>query len=325
MNTVFLLSTGGTIASTANKHGLGIAGSLPGEELMSNVSLPKNISLKVISMFQKPSNALTINDLWTLKNKCQELIDSNEVSGIVITHGTDTLEDTAYFLESTLELKSTSVIVTGSQRVPYANGTDAYSNLEDAIVAAASDKTKGLGVLVSFNQTIFSAAFASKTSSYQLNGFDAPGYGFLGLIDNHEIAIHQKPVRLPIIKTPTNLDYAPEIDIISVYLGASTKVLQAAINFNHATVINGVGRGQAISSWVPIVKKSTQANKPILICSSTLHGANYQSYDYPGSLKDLESAGAISVSNLSARKARMRLIALISNPRYEIAEIKKFF
>lgn len=325
MKTIYLLSTGGTIASKSNEQGLGIAGSLPGEELASKINIPKHINLKVFSIFQKPSNALGIEDLWVLKNKCQELIDSKQVSGIVITHGTDMLEDTAYFLESTLDIKDTSVVITGSQRVPYATGTDAYSNLEDAIVAAASDKTKHLGVLVSFNQTIFSAAFVTKVSSYQLNGFDAPGYGFLGLIDNHEAITHQKPMRLPIVETPVNLDYSPQVDIVSVYLGAGANLFKAAIKYNHAVVINGVGRGQALESWVPLIKQASNNNKPILVCSSTLHGTNHQSYDYPASLKELEQAGAISINNLSARKARMRLIAILSNNKTDIASIKKYF
>lgn len=325
MNTVFLLSTGGTIASTANNQGLGIAGALPGKDLITNISLNPDINLRVQSVFQKPSNALTMDDLWVLKNKCQELINSEKVSGIVITHGTDMLEDTAYFLESTLDTKNTSVVVTGSQRVPFVTGTDAYSNLENAIAAAASNATKSMGVLVAFNQSIFSAAHVTKVSSFQLNGFDAPGYGVLGLIDNQKVIIHQKPVRLPNIDIPNVLNKKPTVEIINVYLDAQPNLLQAALDYCDGVVINGVGRGQALPAWVPVIEKATQNSKVILVCSSTLHGPTHQSYDYPASLKDLELAGAIGVSNLSARKARMRLIALMAANKTDSNSIKSYF
>lgn len=325
MNTVFLLSTGGTIASTASNEGLGVAGALPGEDLIANINLNPEIDLRVQSVFQKPSNALTLDDLWVLKNRCQDLINSGSVSGIVITHGTDMLEDTAYFLESTLDTKNTSVVVTGSQRVPFATGTDAYSNLENAIAVAASAKTKDMGVLVSFNQSIFSGAHVIKVSSFQLNGFDAPGYGFLGLVDNQEITIHKKSLRLPIVDIPKELNVKPKVEIVNVYLDAQPNILEAALDCSDGVIINGVGRGQALPNWVPVIEQASQNGKIILVCSSSLHGATHQSYDYPASLKELELAGAIGVSNLSARKARMRLIALISANKADSNNIKKYF
>lgn len=184
MKKIVLLLPGGNITSTAHQDGRAIAGALAGE----------GIELRVQSVFQKPSNAITLEDIRQLRHVCQTLIDANDVDGIVVTHGTDTLEDTAYFLESTLNTGDVVVVVTGSQRVPHAMGTDAFVNLQNAVHIAADDKTRNLGVLVAFNEMIYGAAFVKKVSSFQVNSFDAPVLGCLGLIDNGIVTLYQRPL-----------------------------------------------------------------------------------------------------------------------------------
>lgn len=323
---IALLSTGGTIASTADNEGRGIAGRLPGEELTRNINLRPEISLEVHSVLQKPSNAVTFADLCTLHHKCQELINGNQVDGIVITHGTDMLEDTAYFLETTISTVKVPIIVTGSQRVPYANGTDAYTNLEHAIHTAASPQAKGKGVLVVFNETVYSAAFARKVSSFQLNGFDSPGYGCLGVIDNGSLHLYNSPVRMPVINIAADTYNLPNVEIVNCYLGGSEYILQACINSpDPGLVINGVGRGQVLPTWAKLIKQATDKGKKVLVTTSVLHGPVHQSYSYPGALADAEEAGAIGVSRVSARKARIRLSVLLSQGINSESAIKTAF
>lgn len=325
MKKVILLSTGGTIASTAHDDGRSIAGALAGEELVQQIQLRDGIELHVNSVFQKPSNAITLDDICTLRDKCQSLIDAGDVSGIVITHGTDTLEDTAYFLETTLDTKDTVVVVTGSQRVPHAMGTDAYVNLQNAIHVAADDMTMNMGVLVAFNETIYSAAFVRKVSSFQVNGFDAPALGRLGVIDNGVVTIYQRPVRLPVL-TPPKGTPLPVVDIVGTYLGARPTMLDAAVQSGaKGVIIDGVGRGHVPPDWMPAVTRALEAGTVVLVCSATLHGPVHQSYAFPGSLHDLETAGAIGISGLPARKARLRLAVLLANNITDRATILKAF
>ncbi|HUG58158.1 MAG TPA: asparaginase [Candidimonas sp.] len=306
---VVIISTGGTIASSPGSQGRNVSGALAGEELVNKIELKSDIDIEVKSVFQKPSNAISLHDLCTLRQECQQLINQGDVSGIVITHGTDTLEDTAYFLESTLNTLNTVVVVTGSQRVPHAMGTDAYLNLKNAILTAGDDKTKGMGVLVVFNEAIYSANFVRKTSSFQVNGFDAPGTGWLGLIDNESISVFQKPLR------QIQLDAAdplPAVDILTTYLGARSFLLDAAVDAGaQGIVLEALGRGHTPPDWVPAVKRAVAAGVVVAVCTSSLHGPVHQSYEFPGSLFDLEAAGAIGVSGLSARKTRMRLSLLL--------------
>lgn len=311
MKKVILLSTGGTIASTANEDGRAVAGALAGEVLVKQIQLRQGIELHVKSVFQKPSNAITLNDLYVLRAECQALIDGGRVDGIVITHGTDTLEDTAYFLETTLDTKNVAVVVTGSQRVPHAMGTDAFVNLQNAIHIAADDRTHSMGVLVAFNEMIYAAAFVRKVSSYQVNGFDAPAMGCLGLIDNGTVTIFQRPLRLPVLDLASSV---PVVDIVSVSLGARPQLLDAAVQSGtDGIIIDALGRGHVPPDWMPSVKQAIKAGVTVLVCSSTFHGPVHQSYDFPGSLHDMETAGAVGIRGLNARKARMRLAVLLSH------------
>lgn len=316
MKRIILLATGGTIASTADEGGRSMAGALAGEALVSQIQLREGMELHVSSVFQKPSNAITLHDLYHLRDQCQALIDGKEVDGIVITHGTDTLEDTAFFLDCTLDTGDIPVVVTGSQRVPHAMGTDAFVNLQNAIYVAAAPQAKGMGVLVSFNEMIYCAAFVQKVSSYQVNGFDAPARGCLGIIDNGSVTIYQRPHRLPVITpapaVPDRPRELPIVDIASVHLDARSQLLDAAVDSGaRAVVIDALGRGHVPPGWMPSIRRAIAADVIIAIGSSTLHGPVHQAYAFQGSLHDLENAGAIGISGLTARKIRMRLIALL--------------
>lgn len=320
---VVVLSTGGTIASAPGNDGKNISGALPGEVLIQKIDLKADVDLEVISVFQKPSNAITLTDLSTLREMCQTLIDRDDVCGIVVTHGTDTLEDTAYFLESTLDTNDTVLVVTGSQRVPHAMGTDAYTNLKAAIVVAASAKARNLGVLVVFNETIYSASFVKKVSSFQVNGFDAPGLGWLGLIDNGSVTVFQQPARQPTLCPAQPL---AAVEILTLYLGAGSAMLDAvATSGVQGIVLEALGRGHVPPDWMPAIQRAISAGITLLVCTSALHGAVHQSYEFPGSLSDLEAAGVIAVSGVSARKARMRLALLLSRRVTDRAAIQRAF
>src|SRR5690606_18691625 len=136
------------------------------------------------------------------------------------------LEDTAYYLECVLDTAGVPVIVTGSQRVPHALGSDAHANLRRAIEAAAAEESRGLGVLVAFNESLYSASFARKVSSFRLDGFDAPGLGCLGFVDNGKVAILQRPMRQPRLG---RVDTLPRVDVVPVYADASADLLAAVL------------------------------------------------------------------------------------------------
>lgn len=311
MRRVVVLTTGGTIASRPGPEGRNVAGALPGVELLRPVPGVEDLQIEAHSLFQKASNAVSLEDLQVLRAECQRLIDSGGVDGIVVAHGTDTLEDTAYFLECGVQTRDVVLVVTGSQRVPHAPGTDAYTNLRDAIRTAASPQCRGLGVLVVFNETVHSAAFVRKASSFQLNGFESPGLGCLGFVDGRDVQIYQQPRRQPLLQA--SFGALPQVEIAAASLGASPLALRALIDAGvPGIVLEGTGRGQVPPSWVPEVERATRAGITVLVCSATLHGAVLPCYEYPGSLHSVQEAGALGVSGLPARKARMRLMLALA-------------
>ena len=309
---VVVLSTGGTIASSPGEDGRNVSGALPGEALVQQLALGDGYDIHVESVLQKPSNALNFDDWLTLHARIQQLQQSAQVEGIVVTHGTDTLEDTAYFLQSTLYADACPIVVTGSQRVPHEQGSDAYTNLAQAIVVAASEAARGAGVLVVFNESIFSANNVRKANSFQVNGFEAPGFGHLGYVDQGSATLLQKPV----LPTPLALGAAlPRVDIVPVALGMGPELFQASAHSGaQGIVIDGIGRGHVPPTWMPAIRDAIQAGVTVAITSSCLQGPLHQAYEFTGSLHELESAGVLRASNLSARKARVRLAVALSQP-----------
>jgi L-asparaginase len=309
-NTVVLISLGGTIASLPGSSGRAIAGALSGKELMDRLQIESDCPIEVITLYQKPSNAITTDDLLQLRELCLELSQRKDVVGLVVSQGTDTLEDTAYFLDTSLALEDTALVVTGAQRAPYAPGSDAGPNLRDAIKVASAPQARGAGALVLFNQEIHGASYVRKLSSYQLNGFGSPGIGPVGFVDGDEVRLTRQLQRLCAIAPGGQL---PRVDIIPVALGASPALLEAAVASGaQGLIIDAVGRGQVPPDWMEPLGVIRAAGVPVVVVSSTQWGRLAEAYEYQGSLAEQVAIGVLRASHLNARKARLRLMCALS-------------
>lgn len=152
---VVLITTGGTIASKPKEpSGKLDSGAMSGEELAELCDLPQDIDVEIDSAIQKPSIHLTGDDWILLKNRIEEHFDNPEIDGVVVTHGTDTLEETAYFFDLTIA-DERPVVVTGSQRSIADLGSDVYINLRHAIYSACHPDLKKCGTVVVFNEANF--------------------------------------------------------------------------------------------------------------------------------------------------------------------------
>lgn len=317
MKKVIILTTGGTIASKPNEvSGKLSSGAITGEELISMCHLPENIEVITESVFQKASIHITFNDLLILKNKIEEHFKDKSVSGVVVTHGTDTLEETAYFLDLTIA-DERPVVVTGSQRSPEDLGSDVYINLRHAIFSACSDDLRGAGTVVVFNERIFAARYVKKEHASNIQGFNAFGFGYLGIIDNDEVHVYQKPIKRESFEIKTSL---PKVDIIKCYIDSDGKFIKAARESGVAGIIlEGVGRGQVHPDMIEEIEKAIQAGIRIVITTSAEEGAVYTTYDYKGSAYDLYQKGVILGSDNDSKKARMKLAVALAS---EVKEIK---
>jgi L-asparaginase len=308
---VVLLTTGGTIASKAREESGKLAsGELTGEELVALCDLPTDIEVITESVFQKASIHITFNDLVILKNKIENYFKDETVSGVVVTHGTDTMEETAYFLDLTIKDRRT-VVVTGSQRSPEELGSDVYINLRHAIYSACEDDLRDSGTVVVFNERIFAARYVKKEHASNIQGFNAFGFGYLGIIDNDEVEIFQKPIRREHYEIRTEV---PPVEIVKCYIGADGKFIKAAREAGvKGIVLEGVGRGQVAPLMMEEIEKSAEAGIKLVITTSAEEGSVYSTYDYVGSAYDLFNKGVILGSDNDSKKARIKLAVALAS------------
>ncbi|MBM7840130.1 L-asparaginase [Alkalihalobacillus xiaoxiensis] len=309
MRHVMLLTTGGTIASTTSENGKLVAGELTGEELVRLCGLPNDIRVSIRSVLQKPSVHITPSDWVHLIKEVEDVFTDPEISGIVVTHGTDTLEETAYFLDLTNQ-DSRPVIVTGSQRGPEQTGSDAFMNLRHAIYAACEPDLTNMGCVVVFNERLFAARYVKKEHASNLQGFNAFGFGYLGIIDNDVIYTYQKPIKREYYNLQN--ESLKTIGIAKVYLGMPAQTFEAIANTLDGVVIEGVGRGQVPPELVEPIENAVSSGKPIIMTTSSEEGKVYPTYDYKGSAHQLEQMGVILGSDYDSKKARIKAIVMLA-------------
>ncbi|MET3682353.1 L-asparaginase [Alkalibacillus flavidus] len=312
MNKVVLITTGGTIASKP-KHPSGklSSGAMSGEELASLCELPDEIEVDIDSAIQKPSVHLNGQDWLVLKETIERHFEDPHVSGVVVTHGTDTIEETAYFLDLTIQ-DDRPVVVTGSQRSIADLGSDVYINLRHAIYAACSQDLHGVGTVVVFNERIFPAKYVKKEHASNIQGFNAFGFGYLGIIDNDLVQIFQRPVKRDVYELKNPL---PRVDIVKCYLDGDGAVIEALVEAGaKGIVLEGVGRGQVPPRMMPAIRNSLDRGVVVVITTASEEGAVYPTYDYEGSAYDLIQYGVLLGSDYDSKKARVKLaVQLASN------------
>ncbi|GHH98162.1 asparaginase [Neobacillus kokaensis] len=311
MKKVVLLTTGGTIASKPNKDSGKLAsGALTGEELAAMCQLPDDIEVIVDSVFQKASIHITFEDLLVLKEKVDHYFEDESVSGVVVTHGTDTMEETAYFLDLTIK-DHRPVVVTGSQRSPEDLGSDVYINLRHAIYTACSSDLHNAGTVVVFNERIFAARYVKKEHASNIQGFNVFGFGYLGIIDNDQVHVYQKPLKREYFSVQSQI---PQVEIIKCYIGADGKFIKAAREAGvRGIVLEGVGRGQVAPNMMDEIELAIKSGIKLVVTTSAEEGAVYTTYDYVGSAYDLYKKGVILGSDNDSKKARIKLAVALAS------------
>ncbi|QQK79839.1 asparaginase [Salicibibacter cibi] len=319
MKKIALVTTGGTIASKKTDGGRLRAGERSGEELVDMCDVPFKLELEIVSLFNKPSIHLGYEDLWQLKAHIEDLLLQKGIDGAVVTSGTDTLEEVAYFLDLTVENEK-PLVVTGSQRGPDQVGSDAFVNLRNAMIVAADEQATRLGSVVVFNDHIFSAKYVQKTHASNVQGFHAPGYGYFGMIDNDRVNLYQRPLYRDIYKPKTKRGNSrSQVEIIKIHLGSSPSLLRLLLEMGatDGVVLEGLGRGQVPPAFMPLI---ANARIPMVVTTSANEGEVYPAYEYEGSTYDLMNHGVILGKDYSSRKAKIKLHVLLETGVTEIQE-----
>jgi len=266
---VFLFATGGTIS---NKVG----GRLTVEELIASIpGLDRRVSAQGEQFANTSSSALTLEQWVDLAKRINARFKSDaQLAGVVVTSGTDTLEELAYFLHLTVR-DERPVVVVGSMRNPSTLGYEGAANLEDAFLTAAHPQSRGMGTVVVLNDEINSAREVTKTDALSLDTFQSGRYGVLGVVDGAGVAYYRKSLRRHSAQSEfdvTNLITLPRVDIAWVYQGATGDVIKALVDAGAKGVIVA-GAGAGATSGTQNEGITYAISKGVFVVTTTRAGA----------------------------------------------------
>ena len=266
---VRLVATGGTIS---NRNG----GRLTAEELVTSIpGLDRYVRPEVEQFSNISSGALTLKQWLDLSRRINALFKEDpDLSGVVVTSGTDTLEETAYFLDLTVRIEK-PVVVVGSMRNPSTLGYEGAANLLEGFRVAASPDARGKGVLVVLNDEINAARDVTKTDALRLGTFQSRGYGLLGVVDSDRVVFYRSLVKRHTAASEfdvSGIDELPRVDVVMVYQGASGDVIKAIVDQGaRGIVIASAGAGATSGTQSQGIQYAIE--KGVFVVTSTRTGS----------------------------------------------------
>ncbi len=303
MSTVVVVSTGGTIAMRPDPETGKLVPAVSGEELVEMLAWPEAPPLELDDFGSVPSFDVHGELALSLARRVIEHADRRDLAGVVVTHGTDTMEETVFLIDRLLG-SDLPVVLTGAQRGADETDSDGPRNLRDAIRAASSPEARGRGALISFAGELHAAREVRKVHTSALRAFAAPGYGPIGAVDGKRVVFQRRPERRPALPIPTEL--AP-VDLIRLYAGSDARFVHAAVETGaRAIVLEGTGRGNANDQVVAGVRDAVAHGVPVAVCSRCASGRVEPVYGRGGG-RDLADAGALFAGDLAGPKARVLL------------------
>ena len=302
-----LLAVGGTISCLPAAGEAAATATLTAGEIVASVpELARIAEVEVGDVATIASFAITLSDMHDLALEVKRALDDG-CDGVVITHGTDTIEETAYALA--LLLPRAAIVFTGAMRNPALPGTDGPANLLAAFVTAADSETADLGPLVVLNDELHTARFAQKSHTTRLSTIASLGAGPVGEVVEGRLHVWFRPVWEDYLGLPDSLDDAP-VELVRLAADPSETLLRAAIETHPAgIVIEGTGGGHVPPRLLGTLDDALAAGIPVVVATRSPSGRNLeQTYGMPGSEVDLLQRGALPAGLLSGHKARLRLI-----------------
>ena len=309
LSPVAVLSLGGTISST-KASGPGVTPTLTGEDLVEAVPELAGVAEVSAASFRRvPGSELTIDDVVALSGEINARLDAG-AAGVVVTQGTDSIEETAFVLDLLVD-RDGPVVVTGAMRNPTLPGADGPANLLSAVRVAASGPARGLGTVVAFNDEIHAARYVQKTHASNPATFSSPWAGTLGWISEESVRVALRPVGRRHVALPEGSTDRP-VALYTFGLGDDGRMLPEIGRLGYeGLVIEAFGGGHVPSKTVEHLEALALAI-PVVLATRTRGGEVLgQTYGFPGSETDLLSRGLISAGPLVSFKARLLLSLLL--------------
>ena len=302
---ILVLHTGGTISMQADASGAVVTSQ---DNPMNHVSNPlEGVEVHALDFFNLPSPHIKPKHMLALYQKIKE--EADHYDGFVITHGTDTLEETAYFLD-TMEVPHKPIVLTGAMRSSNELGSDGVYNYLSALRVASADKPADKGVLVVMNDEIHAAKYVTKTHTTNVSTFQTPTHGPLGLIMKHEILYFKTAEP----RVRFDLDRIQGlVPIIPVYAGMTEELLDLLpVDQLDGLIIQAFGAGNVPKETAQKLNDLIQEGLPIALVSRCFNGIAEPVYAYEGGGVCLQNAGVFFVKELNAQKARLKLLIAIN-------------
>ncbi len=315
MPKIAFLPTGGTIASaaTAGSGGMAIP-SLTGQDFLERMKSPGESGLEIVveDIVNLPGSQITSEIMRSLCLKTMEYAARRDIDGVVITQGTDAIEECAYFIDLCYG-GDTPVVFTGAMRTASDAGYEGIENLRSAFAVAGSREARGCGVLHVMNHSIHAAAEVRKMHTLRPDAFQSPPLGPLGETVYGRVDIRRKPNRPEIVLKP---DYALPVPIVPMFVGIEEECLAYLPEMNpKGIVVEALGGGRIPALVVPVFKNLIDSG--ILIVEASRCGVGHlnDGYGYGGAHANLKDIGVMFAHNLNAAKARIKLMLALGNFR----------
>jgi L-asparaginase len=314
--------TGGTISMKYDPEIGAAVPALSGREILSAVPGATDVAeVEVVDFGRFPGPHMTPRLMMDLSIQVRDALSRPDIDGVVVTHGTDTLEETACLLDLTIACDKPVAFV-GAMRNSSETGWDGPSNLLSAMRVAASDRARGLGVLVVMNETVLAASEATKTHTESFDSFQSAEFGPLGVVDKGEVIIRRAPTNRSHLNATT---IAEPVWLIKMAGGFDSTMIDACIEAGaKGLVIEALGRGNVPPETAPGIQRAVSAGIPVVLVSRCLRGRVYESYGYAGGGKQLRNMGVIFADFMNGQKARIKL-ALALSVTADMRELRALF
>ena len=315
---ILLIHTGGTISMQTEEGSGDVTTSEKNPVRSESERLADLADVVEEEIFNLPSPHITPAEMFSIRQLILSYRRAENIDGAVVTHGTDTLEETAYFLDLTMK-EDFPIILTGAMRTANEIGSDGTYNMIAAVRVAADDAARGKGVLVVLNDEIHTAQNVTKTHSSNVSTFQSPQYGPIGIVTKRAVHFHHSPMEREYFDIDS---IGKKALLLKVFAGMESDIVSAALDLNYdGIVLEGLGQGNVPPALLSSIRRAVSDGIPVVLVSRCFNGIAQAVYTYPGGGRMLQDEGVIVAHGLSGQKARLKLLIGLCND----SDIKKIF
>jgi L-asparaginase len=322
MKNLLVIFTGGTFSMKIDSGTGAAVPHFSGRELMALIPEAKALAnIEIFDFGIYPGPHITPELMLDLSNRVTAFIATGNYDGIIITHGTDTLEETAYFLDLTVNTP-TPIVLTGSMKNSSEPEWDGPRNLLDSMYICTNPNSRDMGVLVCLNGEINAASEVTKTHTDNIETFHSLDFGALGFVQNGRVIFNRLPRKIEKIETKK---INPNVDLIKCYAGMNDKFFRFAADSEvEGIVVEAMGVGNVPPAAFEGIKYVVEKGIPVVLVSRCPAGETLDIYGYPGAGKWLSKLGVIFTDYLNGQKARIKMILALGKTS-DLEQLRRLF